>query len=161
MPLHVSSTMCSSSGGQKCIIQHLESSNSVGDRPVHRLKPGTSPLSTCAPEGHLQVWWNQTPYNTILTYWWWAQQCSKQVEKYNKLIKKRGICALSWSISKIILRCTVRKTSKFDLLLYALRVSLSTCKLSPFFCFLLNKIKVKQYLYRPGQILRIPGGWCS
>jgi len=34
MPLHVSSTMCSSSGGQNCIIQHLVSSPSVGDRPV-------------------------------------------------------------------------------------------------------------------------------
>jgi len=27
MPLHVSSTMCSSSGGQNCIIQHLVSSH--------------------------------------------------------------------------------------------------------------------------------------
>jgi len=44
MPLHVSSTMCSSSGGQNCIIQHLVSSNSLGGRPVH----------TCAPDGHLQ-----------------------------------------------------------------------------------------------------------
>jgi len=30
MPLHVLSTMCSSSGGQNCIIQHLVSSHSVG-----------------------------------------------------------------------------------------------------------------------------------
>ena len=30
------------------------------------------PLSTCAPDGHLQVWWYQTLYNSILTYWWWA-----------------------------------------------------------------------------------------
>ena len=37
IPLHVSSTMCSSSGGQNCIIQHLVSSHSVGGRPVHRL----------------------------------------------------------------------------------------------------------------------------
>jgi hypothetical protein len=37
MPLHVSSTMCSSSGGQDCIIQHLVSSHSVGGRPVHRM----------------------------------------------------------------------------------------------------------------------------
>jgi len=36
MPLHISSTMCSSPGGQNCIIQHLVSSHSVGDRPVHR-----------------------------------------------------------------------------------------------------------------------------
>ena len=38
MPLHVSSTMCSSSGGQNCIIQHLVSSHTVGGRPVHRLR---------------------------------------------------------------------------------------------------------------------------
>jgi len=30
MPLHVSSTMCLSSRGQNCIIQHLLSSHSVG-----------------------------------------------------------------------------------------------------------------------------------
>ena len=36
--------LCSSSGGQNCIIQHLVSSHSVGGRPVH------SPLSTCALE---------------------------------------------------------------------------------------------------------------
>jgi len=35
MPLHVSSIMCSSLGGQNCIIQHLVSSHSVGGRPVH------------------------------------------------------------------------------------------------------------------------------
>jgi len=35
VPVHVSSTMCSSSGGQNCIIQHLVSPHSVGDRPVH------------------------------------------------------------------------------------------------------------------------------
>jgi len=34
MPLHVSSIMCSSSGGQNCIIQHLVSSHTVGGRPV-------------------------------------------------------------------------------------------------------------------------------
>jgi len=41
--------LCSSSGGQNCIIQHLVSSHSVGGRPVH------SSLSTCAPDGHLQT----------------------------------------------------------------------------------------------------------
>jgi hypothetical protein len=51
-----------------CIIQHLVSSNSVGGLPVRRLResslnlrtgrPSTcwaSPLSTCAPDGHLHV----------------------------------------------------------------------------------------------------------
>jgi len=48
MPLHVSSTMFSSSGGQNSITQRLVSSHTVGGRLVH------SPLSTCAPDGHLQ-----------------------------------------------------------------------------------------------------------
>jgi len=30
--------LCSSSGGQNCIIQHLVLSHSVGGRPVHRLR---------------------------------------------------------------------------------------------------------------------------
>jgi len=44
----------------------------VGGRPVQSLREDCSPLSTCAPEGHLQVWWYQMLYNTILTSWWWA-----------------------------------------------------------------------------------------
>jgi len=43
MPLHVSSTMRSSSWGQKFIIQPLVSSRSVGGRPVHRLREDSSP----------------------------------------------------------------------------------------------------------------------
>jgi len=39
--------MCSSSGGENCIIQHVVSSHSVGGHPV-----------------------NQTA--TILTSWWWT-----------------------------------------------------------------------------------------
>ena len=46
MPLHVSSTTCSSSGGQNCIVQHLVSSHSVGGCLVHRLRGS----STCAPD---------------------------------------------------------------------------------------------------------------
>jgi len=38
----------------------------VGGRPVHRLR------EDCARDGHLQVWWYQMLYNTILTSWWWA-----------------------------------------------------------------------------------------
>ena len=56
MPLHVSNTMRSLSGGQNCITQHLVSSHSLSGRPVHRTatytwsfccasagKPDTSP----------------------------------------------------------------------------------------------------------------------
>jgi hypothetical protein len=31
-----------------------------------------------------RVWRYQMLYNTILTSWWWTQQCSKHVEAYNK-----------------------------------------------------------------------------
>jgi len=34
----------------------------VGGRPVHRLRADCSPLSTCSPVGHLQVWWYQMLY---------------------------------------------------------------------------------------------------
>ena len=48
---------CSSSGGQIVFIQHLVSSLSVSDRPVHRLRRNwsdpTSSFSTCAPDGQL------------------------------------------------------------------------------------------------------------
>ena len=40
--------LCSSSGGQNCIIQHLVSSHSVGAVPC------TGPLPICAPDGYLQ-----------------------------------------------------------------------------------------------------------
>jgi hypothetical protein len=57
MPLHVSSTMCSSPGGKNCIIQHLVSSHTVGGRPVRRRTGQT-------------VWWYQTLYNTICIVRW-------------------------------------------------------------------------------------------
>jgi len=38
----------------------------IGGRPVH------SPLSSCAPGDHPQVWWYQMLYNIILTSWWWV-----------------------------------------------------------------------------------------
>ena len=40
-----------------------------------------------------------------------SRYCSKHVDAYNKLITKQ-YCALNWLITKIILRCTVSKTSK-------------------------------------------------
>jgi len=52
----------------------------VGGRPVH------SPLSTCAPNGHLQVWWHQMLCNAILTPWWWAHSArNKHRHKINLL----------------------------------------------------------------------------
>ena len=37
----------------------------------------------------------------IFPYMFRAQQCSKHVEEYNKLVIKQEICALSWSITTI------------------------------------------------------------
>jgi len=76
MPLYVSSTMCSSSGGQNCIIQHLVPSHSVDGCPVYRLREDwlacipTSPLSTCATDGH-------------------PQSVMKHLEAFHKLIIKQ------------------------------------------------------------------------
>ena len=47
--------MCSSSGGQNCVIQHLVSTH-IGGRPMHG-----------------DVWWYQRLYSTILTSWRWVQ----------------------------------------------------------------------------------------
>jgi len=45
MLLHVSSTMCSSSGGKNCIIQHLAGIiTPVGGRPVHRMREAYNKL---------------------------------------------------------------------------------------------------------------------
>jgi len=84
MPLHVSSTMCPSSRGQNCIIQHLVSSHSLGGLPVHRLRVSSLNLM--------------------------GTQCSKNVEIYNKFIEKQDFFALSWLSTKIVLRCAVSRT---------------------------------------------------
>ena len=47
--------LCSSSGGQNCIIQHLVSSHSVGVRPVHRLGGDSLNLCTGRPSTNLMI----------------------------------------------------------------------------------------------------------
>jgi len=42
--------LCSSSGGQNCIIQHPVSSHSVVDRPVHNLCTGRPPTGVMIPD---------------------------------------------------------------------------------------------------------------
>jgi len=34
--------------------------------------PSCAHVHTCARDGHLQVWWYQMLYKTILSSWWWA-----------------------------------------------------------------------------------------
>ena len=114
MPLHVSSTMYSSSGGQNCIIQHLLSSHlyvvvlctgwekkrRFYSLPVNRTATYRCDDTRCCiiqfwpPDGeHIVL---ETCRGIELTYY------------------KTRICALSWLITKIILRCTVSETSIFN-----------------------------------------------
>ena len=76
--------LCSSSGGQNCIIQHLVSSHSVGGRPVRRLREDCSHASTCfehccAPHQEVKI---------VLCSIWYRHTCrwpsGAQVE--------RGLC---------------------------------------------------------------------
>jgi len=133
--------MCSSSGGQNCIIQHLISSHPVGGHLVHRLREDSqpqmlynttltswwwaqqclkhvqeyieSPLSTRAPDGHLQVWWYQMLHNAIFTPPMMSTTVLETCRGTYETYYKTRICASSRSIAKIILRCTVSKTTKF------------------------------------------------
>ena len=61
----------------------------VGDRPVHRLRVALSqPVHRTAT---YRLWRYQMLYNKILTSWWWAKQCSKHVQAYNKRIIKQEV----------------------------------------------------------------------
>jgi len=101
--------LCLSSGGQNCIIQHLVSSHYVDGRPVRRLRDdlrtGRSP-TVCDDTRCCIIKFDLLMMST---------QCSKHAEEYNKSYYKTRICTLSWSNAKIILRCTVSKTSKLVL----------------------------------------------
>jgi len=97
MPLHVSSTMCSSSGGQNCIIQHLVSSHFVGGRPVHRLRDSSLKLCTRRPPTECDdtrcciiQFWPRDDEHTVL------ETCRGIWYAYYKTI----IFALSWLITK-------------------------------------------------------------
>jgi hypothetical protein len=110
---------CSSSGGQIVLIQHLASSLSVSDLPVHRTVTYWERRYQMAPDGHLLrvtipdgtersltesddtrwhrtvtywEWRYQMLYEYNLTSWGWARYCSKHehVESCNKCTK---ICA--------------------------------------------------------------------
>jgi len=91
MSLHVSSTMCSSSGGQNCITQPLVSSHLYN----HTYRCDDT-------RGCVMQFWPPDD----------KHMCSKHVEAWNKLTVKQTFCASSWLITEInILRCTISKTS--------------------------------------------------
>jgi len=87
--------MCSSSGGENCIIQHLVSSHSVGGRPVHRFL--SQPV-------HRTATYRCDDTRCCIVQFWlpmMSTQCSKHVEACNKSYYKTRICALIWLITKI------------------------------------------------------------
>jgi len=78
--------MCSSSGGQNCILQHLVSSHCVGGRPVHRLREDCISLCTGRPPTGVMIP-DAVKYNFDLLMM--STQCSRHVEAYNKHIIKQ------------------------------------------------------------------------
>jgi len=76
---------------------------------VHRLREDS--LSTCALDGHLQ---SVTIPNVVYYNFDLLMMSTTVLETCRGIQKtyKKRICALSWSVAKIILRCTVSKTSK-------------------------------------------------
>ena len=95
--------LCSSSGGQNCVIQHLVSSHPVGGRTVHRCRPPTECDDTrCCI---IQFRPPDDEHKSGRNMW----------RNIINLFETR-ICALSWLIAKIILRFTVRKTLKKNLI---------------------------------------------
>jgi len=76
-PLHVSSIICSSSGGWILLMQHLVSSLSVSGRSVHRLRENS--LSTCALNGH----WLRELYQML-------HQCNYPPDDENLMLETRS-----------------------------------------------------------------------
>jgi len=131
MPVHVSSTMRSSSGCQNCIIQHLVSSHSASGRPVHRMATYRYDDTRCC----IIQFWHPDDEHIVL------ETCTGiQLTYY-----KTRFCALSWLITKIILRCAVRKTSKFPWMLRG-KHSISTLDWSV--CICLTQLYVGRDMYR-------------
>ena len=92
---------CSSSGGQISLIQHLVSSQSVSDRPVH----------TCAPDGHLLT---VTVTGVVLMKFDVLRMSKILLETCRGLYCIKKFFASSWSSAKVLLRWTVSETSKHE-----------------------------------------------
>jgi len=59
-------------------------------------------IQTCTLDGYLhRVILYQTSYWYNWFSWWWAQECSKHVENWNKYIREKN-CASSWLFTRNI-----------------------------------------------------------
>jgi len=86
-----------------------------------------------------------------------AQQCSKHVQEYGKPIKKTRICTLSWLIAKIILTCTVSKTSKENNIILSVFRNASSWRFGQKICCLLYKTAFRSKFTRD----RVPAHHCE
>jgi hypothetical protein len=105
--------LCSSSGGQNCILQPLVLSLSVSNCAVHRLREDCSPLSTGALHSRSQrvtipdaVKYNFDVLKMIILL-------LETIEVFNviHILQNKGIVHQVGNKNKFILWCTVRKTS--------------------------------------------------
>jgi len=92
---------CSSSGGQIVLIQHLVSSLSVSDRPVHRLRKNCKFfLNLCTWELLTDSDNTRCCINTI-----WPpedeQYFARNIYVQRNVINILTICASSWSLAKV------------------------------------------------------------
>jgi hypothetical protein len=68
-----------------------------------------SSVQNCIPDGHLHRV-TYTKYHINWISWWWALECSKHVDSWNKHKQKKKNCASSWSFNRIIPRSAVNRT---------------------------------------------------
>ena len=131
--------MCSSSGGQNCVVQHLVSSHSVGGRPVRRLSESSLNLRTGRPSAECDdtrcciiQFWPPGDEHIVL------ETCSG----YNKIIIKTRLCELSWSITKIsqsLIRYHIKPITHPHGLFFKIHVMLSSLLLLYEFLYFYEK----------------------
>jgi len=91
---------CSSSGGQIVLTQHLVSSLSVNDRPVHSLRENS--LNLCTGRSLTESDDNRCCINAILPPED-EQDIARNMYMYRTVINVLKICASSWSLAKVII----------------------------------------------------------
>jgi len=111
--------LCSSSGGQHCIIQHLVSSHSVGGRPVHRLRGDWVYFmsSTCF-EHYVLIIRRSTLYYTasgIITLCRWPSgaQVERGLSILYVLYMFRALCAHHQEVKIVLYSIRYRHTCRW------------------------------------------------
>ena len=95
---------CAHIGRSNCVIQHQVSSHSVGGCPVRRLIEDSQPPTQCDDTRSFII-----QFDLLMMRKTVLEIC----RGIQKIYYKKRICVLTWSVTKIILKCTVSKTSKF------------------------------------------------